>query len=210
MNDTALPYNFTFKFLGLFIDYKLNWKHHISVIKSKLSSACGILYHIRNKIPPSIARLIYYNIAHPHLIYCNIVWSSTYPTNMRCLQVAQKKIVRVIMKKNRAYHSSPLFKTLHILKFPDLCNYNTLLFVYKSLHNLIHSTIHYERRNVAAYNIRNPTELYIPVYNSQQSTMFVTARGASLWNQLQEEIRNSNTVYSFKYKLKMKFINTYG
>ena len=77
MNNIALPYNFVFKFLGLFIDFKLTWKHHISVLKSKLSSVCDILYHIRDKIPCSIARLIYYNIAHPHLIYRNIMWSST-------------------------------------------------------------------------------------------------------------------------------------
>ena len=145
-----------------------------------------------------------------NLIYCNIVWSSTYPTNMRCLQISQKKMIRLIMKKNRTDHSSPLFKTLNILNFTDLCKYNMLLFVYKSLHNLLYSSIQYVRRNLEAYNIRNPPELYIPNYNSQQSTMFIISRGASLWNELEQFIRDSNTIYSFKYRLKRKYINTYG
>ena len=209
LNNVALPYNFIFKFLGLFIDFKLNWKHHIAVIRSKLSSACGILYHIRNQISRSIAKLLYHSIAHPHLIYCNIIWSSTYPTNTRCLQVIQKKMIRLIMKKNRTDHSAPLFKVLNILNFSDLCYYNTLLFVYKSLNNLVHSPVQYQRRIIAAYNIRNPPELYVPFYYSQQSKMFVSARGASLWNELMPEIRNSNTVYSFKYNLKKKILDLY-
>ena len=189
---------------GFNIDLSLSRKYEIRSDFPRLT-----VYHIRNQIPRSIAKLIYYSIAHPHLIYCNVIWSSTYSTNTRCLQVIQKKIIRFIMKKNRIAHSAPLFKTLDILNFTDLCHYNTLLFVYKSLNNLIQSPIQFVRRNIVAYNIRNPPELHVPFYNSQQSKMFICARGPSLWNELEPEYRNANTVYSFKNKLKKKFITSY-
>ena len=32
------------KFLGVLIDDKLTWKHHISLLKSKLSKCCAVMY----------------------------------------------------------------------------------------------------------------------------------------------------------------------
>ena len=32
------------KFLGIFIDDKLNWKHHINTVRSKLSKVAAIIY----------------------------------------------------------------------------------------------------------------------------------------------------------------------
>ena len=32
------------KFLGIFIDVKLNWKHHINTVRSKLSKVAVIIY----------------------------------------------------------------------------------------------------------------------------------------------------------------------
>ena len=37
------------KFLGVFIDEKLNWKNHISYIASKISRNLGILNKVKHK-----------------------------------------------------------------------------------------------------------------------------------------------------------------
>ena len=71
--DDFLPYNYSFKFLGLYLDFKLTWDSHLHWIRSKLASACGILFHIRNKISRYVARLIYLSICLPYLQYCNIL-----------------------------------------------------------------------------------------------------------------------------------------
>ena len=39
-----------FKYLGVKIDEKLLWKDHIKHIESKLSSACGALYRLRELV----------------------------------------------------------------------------------------------------------------------------------------------------------------
>ena len=38
------------KFLGVLIDYRLNWKSHIQYITNKISKTCGILYQIRETL----------------------------------------------------------------------------------------------------------------------------------------------------------------
>ena len=186
LSNEPVPYNYVFKFLGLLVDFKLNWKSHITAIRAKLSSVCGIIYRIRNKITRSIAKLVYNSIAHPHITYCNVIWASAYTTNLNCLRVSQKKLIRSILKKRRDVHTSPLFKELNILKIDDVCNLCCLTFVYKSLNNLIFSPITFTIRELRVYNIRNPVELIVPFYRSRQSMIFILARGANLWNNTPE------------------------
>ena len=42
LSDIPLPYNYSFKFLGLYIDFKLSWNTHLKRMRSNLSSACGL------------------------------------------------------------------------------------------------------------------------------------------------------------------------
>ena len=65
-------------------------------------------------------------------------------------------------------------------------------------------------RELRAYNIRNPAELIVPFYRSRQSMMFILARGANLWNNTPEGIRNSRSIISFKNKLKKHYIQLYS
>ena len=209
LNNTPISYSYIFKFLGLYLDFKLNWKRHIYHVTSKLSNINGILYRVRNKLPTTVARLIYTSLAQPHLMYCSTIWSSTYVTNINPLRVVQKKIIRLISKKSRREHTGPLFKNLKILKVDDLFKLNTLLYVYKSFNQLIYSAIDFNLRPEVHYNIRNPRQMNVPNHNSVQSSLFLHVRGATLWNELPQDIRNSRTVISFKNKLKTYYLNSY-
>ena len=209
LNNIEIPYNFTVKFLGLLIDFKLNWKTHIASIRSKLSSVCGVMYNVRNKIPTSVAKLIYNTIAHPHITYCNVIWSSAYLSNFCSLRSTHKKLIRLILKKRRREHTSPLYKQLNILKFDDISKMQVLSFVFKSLHNIIHSPINYIYRDMNRYNLRNPPILQIPFTRFKQTSLFVRVKGAVLWNDLPDFIRNSLSVMSFKRKLKKYYLDSY-
>ena len=135
LNDKPLAYNYSFKYLGLYIDFKLNWRFHVRKIQSKISSACGILYLIRNKLTRSVARTIYLSLALPYLNYCNTIWSSCSPTIMQSLFISQKKMIRLIMKKNRFETSTPLFKKLNLLKLNDINKVCNATFVYKFINS---------------------------------------------------------------------------
>ena len=153
---------------------------------------------------------MYNSIAYPYLIYCNIIWASAFTSNLNCLRVSQKKLIRFIMKKRRDAHTTPLFKELNVLKLHDICKLCCLNFVYKSLNNLIFSPITFRIREFRGYNIRHPAELIVPFHRSRQSVMFIHARGANLWNSTPEAIRNSLSIASFKYKLKKSYIQLYS
>ena len=209
LNNIPLVYSFTFKFLGLIVDNKLNWKYHISAITSKLSSVCGIMFRVKNRVTRSISKLIYNSLAHPHLIYCNIIWSSTYNSLLYPLRVKQRRLIRLIMKKNRFEHTTPLFKQLNILKLDDVCKTSALQIVYKSLNNILQSPIHFTLRNENPYNTRYTPPLLVPFCRSRQTSFFIHVKGSNLWNELPLMIRNSRSLYTFKRKLKKYIIDSY-
>ena len=78
-------------FLGVPIDDRLNWKAHTMALKLKLSRQCGILYKVRDRLSLQVLRLVYYSLIYPHLLYCNIIWSSTYQSHLQPLTILQKK-----------------------------------------------------------------------------------------------------------------------
>ena len=156
-----------------------------------------------------VAKTIYYGIAHPYLNYCNIVWSSAYPTTTQSLISIQKRLIRLVMKVNRRTHSTPFFNQLRVLKLMDLNKFNTAIFVYKSINNLIESPINFQYRIIERYNLRNQNNIQVPVYLSRQTELFVHVRGARLWSELPIEIRNKPNINSFIYCLKQFFLNSY-
>ena len=41
----------SFNFLGITIDEKLSWSHHVDIVKKKISNVIGILYRLKNTFP---------------------------------------------------------------------------------------------------------------------------------------------------------------
>ena len=188
---------------------KLSWSYHLNRIRSKLASACGILFRIRNKMTCHVSRIIYLSLCLPYLQYCNTLWSSCAPSKLQFIFKAQKKIVRFILRKNRQHSSSPLFKRLNLLKLNEINKLNATLLVFKSLNEFITSPIPYVHQNFGPYNLRRRETLFIPFSRSSQSQRFIAIRGARLWNELPLEIRSCRTVHSFKRKLKKHYLTQY-
>ena len=208
LSGNPIPYNYFFKFLGLYVDATLTWTYHLNRVRSKLASACGILFRIRNKLTCFVSRIIYLSLCLPYLQYCNTLWSS-YSTSIQFIFSAQKKIIRFILRKNRLHSSSPLFKRLNLLKLNEINNLNAAILVFKSLNGLIDCPINFIHQHLGPYNLRRRETLLVPFSRSNQSHRFIEIRAARLWNELSEDIRSCRTVHSFKRKLKNHYLNQY-
>ena len=79
------------KFLGLIINYKLNWKAHISYMSGKISRTIGVIIKARNLGKRALLSL-YYTLIFPYPTYCSHVWGSTYKDNIDTLTKLQKRL----------------------------------------------------------------------------------------------------------------------
>ena len=78
---------------------------------------------------------IYYTMVYPYLTYCNIIWTSTYPTRLKLLFMIQKKIVRIMIFAKYNEESRPLFLQRKLLNKYQLNTYFTALFMYSYFNN---------------------------------------------------------------------------
>ena len=97
-------------FLGVILDENLNWKSEISHVASKVAKSIGIISRCSFFLPKSSLRMLYFSLIYPYFYYCNIVWASTYKTNLRRLVILQKRIIRIINKSHFNAHTDPIFK----------------------------------------------------------------------------------------------------
>ena len=84
------------KFHGVLIDEKLNWKDHIANVKSKLSKSTVILYMCSQVIDSQSMNILYSSLFLPYISYCSEIWGNTYPSNVNCLVVLQKRAIRLL------------------------------------------------------------------------------------------------------------------
>ena len=108
------------KFLGVYIDYRLDWKRHIDHIINKVSKSISIIYRASQKLNETALLMLYNTLILPYLSYCSEVWGRSYITNLNPLFVKQKKFVRIIGRLSKHDHTTPLFLKSKILKLFDL------------------------------------------------------------------------------------------
>ena len=125
----------TTKFLGITIDDKLTWNHHINNVTMKASHATGTIYRVRQHLPYHTLKSLYNTLVLPHLSYCNIIWASNYQSRLTSLNTTQKWAIRTITNSPRGTHTSPLFYLLHTLKITDINQLQTALFMFDFKHN---------------------------------------------------------------------------
>ncbi len=103
------------QFLGICIDDKRNWKHHINTDRSKLAKVTAIIYRASCLINQDGIYMLYCSLFLPYINYCSGIWGNTYATNVECITVIQKRVVRLVCGARRPDHTGPLFKQLVIL-----------------------------------------------------------------------------------------------
>ena len=129
------------KYLGMYIDKYLDWKHHISILSKQLSRANGVLSKLRYNAPIDICLQVYYSIFFSHMTYgCNL-WGLSSEENISNIEVLQRKCVRIMSFAAFNSHSNDLFIDLGLVKVRDLISLNQLKLVYDFHNNQLPSDL---------------------------------------------------------------------
>ena len=192
------------KFLGVTIDSNLKYDKHIEEICSKLSKSLGIIYRIRDFIPYSCLRNLYFNLIHPYLIYCLPIYGATYNNHLQPLILLQKRAIRTISRAGYFDSSEPLFKSHKILKFQDLYKHSLACYVFKNP-DLLNS---FSRTH--DHNTRNRNLLLPPLERLRSTNQSVIFNGISIWNNIPDDIKVCNTLNNFKFMYRKYLLDQYA
>ena len=79
------------KFLGVILDDKLKWTHHISFIQNKISKGMGIILKARKVLKKKVLLQLYYSFVTLYLIYCLEIWENASDIHLQPLITTHTK-----------------------------------------------------------------------------------------------------------------------
>ena len=199
------------KFLGILLDDRLNWKEHNSLICSKLSKCIAIIYKAKQLLDKESLVMLYDSLFVPYLTYCSEMWGNTYKTNINCVYLLQKKVLRIVCNVDYRYHSNVLFKELRILKLFDSIELKTAMLMYKANKKMLPLNIQrlFSVDEVTYYNTRQLTNMKQVYIRTTLKSKCISICGVKLWNSLKMDLRNSTTLPRFKKEYKNSLLRNY-
>ena len=196
------------KYLDVLIDSSLNWKDHIHELSKQISRGIGILLKLRKGVSTRVLLLVCCSIIYTFFIYGVLILGNTYETNLYPLIILQKKAVCIITFSNFVAHTLPLFKELNLLKFIDIVDFHTALFMFwysrgnlpgnfDGYFNLVCNTHLYGTRAASK------TAFSLPLTRMKYGLFNIRFCGPKVWNTIDESFKSLSMTCFSKKNLKI-------
>ena len=152
---------------------------------------------------------LYYSLVYPYLYYGNIIWDATYESNLKQLNLLQKRIIRIITKSSYVVNTARLFcehrlldiDRIHTLQFGLLMYSVSNSISSKGICDMFRKTSEVHSYSTRQFNAYRPQKCRT---NFREFTIF--SQGPKLWNSLPDDLKSKATTNSFKIYFKK---NTY-
>jgi len=198
------------KFIGIYVDDKLNWKKQTGQIQSKLAKTLGILYRTRNFLDENTLKTLYNSLFLPYLNYCCEIWGNTLKTNLTQIELLHKKAIRIICNVSRYEHTTPLFERLKLLKFRDLVQWKTATLMHKVFRNQMPKNIQrYFKIKETKYPQRHVNKFTLKIHRTRIKALSLSIIGVKTWNALDSSTTNITSNDLFKRTVKQIIIGNY-
>lgn len=208
-NNKSIELVTEFKYLGLFIDSHLNWKTHVNHVASAIAPFIGIIGRVRYFVNRNVLMKLYYSYIHSRLTYCLAVWSGCSLELKMRLQRLQNKVIKLIFFKPYLTASETLYNN-QFLSFLKLCDYESILFLYKVKTGLVRSDI-VLKTNAMITNreTRQSSQIRPPPYVMAKSQSSVFYHGIKKYNDFTEQNKISSVTSIARIKQLIKtFVNS--
>jgi hypothetical protein len=200
------------KFLGIYIDSKLEWHEHIKYINNKLNSSLYAMRKVSHLLRTSHLLTLYYSLIYPYLDYGISLWGSTHISYVNTLFIKQKKAVRIITGAKYNEHSNPLFKQLKLLKLHNLHELKVSKYMYclskRTLPSPIIQIVTYNS-DIHLHDTRNRDNPHINARRTNIAAKSLRHKGPQVWYKLPNLIKTAKSLVSFTHKFKKSIIDNY-
>ena len=200
------------KFLGVYLDKNLSWRHHIGNIILKTSQTVGIIGRARRFMDSPQLTLLYNTMVLPHLQYCLINWGNfKEDRNLKYrdrILTLQKCFLRIIYGTDRLAHADPLFAHMGALKIDDLFAQAVRVVAYKLSKNMLPAGMAALFHKIDhGHNTRGSKANLVVSRSDHRSIQYTVPK---VWNSVTDTLKDSPSVASFKNNSKKDLLISYA
>ena len=197
--------------LGIYIDQSITYNDHITKTASNCPHKLIQINRIKHLFDKKTLILLMNSFIFSKLLQCSTVWSNTSRSNIKKLQLVQNFTAHIILGLGKFHHISQGIRSLNWLPVCNRLYLNDAIMIFKCIHNLIPDYLAAKFTFRSQTNIRNTRQsnhlniLRCRLATGQHSFSY---RGAKLWNNLCNDLKNVNSVKAFKSKLTKQLLLT--
>ena len=203
------------KLLGVWIDDKFSWEHHVTKLLNKLKCGIGMLRRSKNLLTAKANKLLYFGQIHSNLNYCLALWGPMIKKQLTNKLIKTQKIAVKLI--NPLVPLNVLFKKHKIIPFDNLTTLEQCKTGYKLCHNMLPKSLakcmlcdHRETsvRKTHTYPTRHKNILNLPLVSSSKYRSSFLFTSINEYSKLSTELKEIKTLPAFIRKLKNSYINT--
>ena len=180
------------KYLGVYLDEKIDWNYQIKTVEAKIARASYILSKIRYYVNLNTLKTLYYALVYPFINYCVTAWGGVSNSKLDSIIKLQKRTVRILTKSEFDSPSLPLFISLNILPFHSIYNYNLLILMHKIKNKNFVGTYNLTNlQQIHTYETRLATNsnFYTNFHHTNLGQSLCSFQGLKLWRSIPNEIK---------------------
>ena len=200
-------------FLGLVLDETLLWDHHIDYVCKKISPIIGVLSRLKNVHSVEAKRTVYFGLVQSHLLYTGMcpIWGTAAEQLLTRVKILQKRAIKLLFNFPARYPTKLLFASAAVPPLDVLVAKASVSFVYQSLHGLnMSQTTFVQNSEIHGLNTRMQTQIrQTPIHSTRYGARGVYFCLVNIFNNLPQEIKESNSLNSFKRKLYVFYKSNY-
>lgn len=189
------------KYLGVILDDKLSFNDHVDYTIRKAAQKLGVICRINSFLDVGSKIMLYKAIVASHFEYCPSVLFLANRRQKRRMQKIQNKSMRLILGCHRTTSSATMRECLQWMNVEERIIVRTLEFVFKIKNQLLPTylteNIQYGT-DIHNYNTRAASDLRLPNFKKTGTQNCLFFKGFQLFNRLPTEVKQANSIYSFK------------
>ncbi|KAL1446166.1 hypothetical protein WDU94_008919, partial [Cyamophila willieti] len=168
------------RYLGILIDQHLKWTDHILQLKSKLRHLMYVFNNLKRVCSKALLREIYFAMVQSLTQYCIVAWGGAYSNLMTPLTRTLNILLRIILDKDRYFHSDELYRIFDVPTIQDIYIFKTCTFSIKKQNMWTPGQTH--------YNTRQLGQMITKTTNRSLTQRHFSYVGSKVFNCIPEEI----------------------
>ena len=206
VGDSIIEAKHSVRNLGTVLDSSMDMEAQVNSVCRASYAQLRKIGHIRRYLTDDATKSLVNSLVTSRLDYCNSLLNGIPSSLLNKLQIVQNTGARIISKTARRDHITPILRDLHWLPVKYRIQHKILTYTFKTLHG---SSPKYLQKlitvNRPPRTLRSSDSLSLVVPKSRLVTYGNRSFGYAapkLWNSLPVNIRNAETLVSFKRMLK--------
>ncbi|MCP3900406.1 MAG: RNA-directed DNA polymerase [Desulfobacteraceae bacterium] len=194
-------------YLGLRFSNDLKWKSHIDDIAKNARKKLNILIPLKMKVDRASLDSMYHSFILPSMEYANIIWGGSYDNDIDKLENIHLEAMRLITGATARSNILRVYKEYGGSTIKSRTDQATLKMLFKIINGkapLYLCDILNNLKGKSNYVTRNKTKIRVPYCRLETFKRSFFPRSISLWNDLSETTRLSDSLNSFRKYLTQK------